>query len=63
LEYAPWAAHANWALPNLALGVKRQVGAPFGEDSNEVMSTGLKKKSQYKRPARRKVVSPLDKVA
>lgn len=57
------AVRAEWDLHNLTLGVKLQVMAQFGEDSDEVMVTGLKKKSQYKRPARRKEISPLDKVA
>jgi len=37
----------------LILGVKEQVIAPFGGNSNEVAAVGLKKKSEYKRPNRR----------
>jgi hypothetical protein len=35
------------------LGVKDQVIAQFGKDSNEVQAVGLKKKSEYSRPQRR----------
>jgi len=35
------------------LGVKAQVIATFGDDSNEVQSLGLVKKSERKRPTRK----------
>ena len=38
---------------DLILGVKEQVIAQFGSNSNEVAAVGLKKKSEYKRPNRR----------
>lgn len=43
----------EWEFHNLMLGVKEQVIAQFGKDSNEVQMLGLKKKSDY-RPPRRK---------
>lgn len=39
---------------NLILRVKKQIVAQFGEDSNEIQSLGLKKKSDYKPPRRTK---------
>jgi hypothetical protein len=41
---------AEWAFHNAILGAKDQVIAQFGDDSNEVQSLGLKKKSEYKSP-------------
>lgn len=43
----------EWAFHNLMLGVKDQVIAQFGKDSNEVQAIGLKKKSEYSRPKSR----------
>ncbi len=43
---------AQWEHHNLILGVKDQVIAQFGADSNEVASLGLKKKSERKAPSR-----------
>lgn len=54
------AMRAEWAFHNLVLGAKGQVKAQYGEDSDEMKTIGLKKKSEYKRPARRK---SLDKAA
>jgi hypothetical protein len=42
----------QWEHHNLILGVKDQVIAQFGPDSNEVATLGLKKKSERKAPAR-----------
>jgi hypothetical protein len=39
----------EWEFHNLMLGVKDQVRAQFGKDSNEVQAIGLKRKSEYKR--------------
>ena len=39
---------------DLMLGVKDQVTAQFGRDSNEVQSIGLKKASERKAPQRKK---------
>jgi len=43
---------AQWEHHNLILGVKDQVIAQYGADSDEVASLGLKKKSERKAPAR-----------
>jgi hypothetical protein len=45
---------AEWAFHNIMLGVKNQVSAQYGEDSSELASLGLKKKSEYKKPTGRK---------
>ena len=42
----------EWAFHNLMLGVKDQVMAQFGRDSNEVQALGLKKASERKAPRR-----------
>jgi hypothetical protein len=42
------AVHKEWAAHNLMLGVKDQIKAQFGKDSNEVQALGLKKASEYK---------------
>jgi hypothetical protein len=44
----------EWEFHNAMLGAKTQVTAQFGDDSDEVQAIGLKKKSEYKSPARRK---------
>ena len=44
----------EWAFHNLMLGVKDQVMAQFGRDSNEVQALGIKKASERKSPQRRK---------
>jgi hypothetical protein len=55
-----WAAAADdarkteWDFHNLVLAAKDQVRAQFGNDSNEVQSIGLKKKSEYKNRSRKK---------
>jgi hypothetical protein len=46
------AAAAEWAFHNAILGAKDQVVAKFGDDSNELQSLGLKKKSEYKSPTK-----------
>lgn len=49
------AANAGeWKFHNVILGAKTQVTAQFGDDSDEVAALGLKKKSDYKNPTRRK---------
>ena len=45
---------AEWAFHNLMLGVKDQVRAQYGRDSNEVQALSLKKSSERKTPQRRK---------
>lgn len=44
---------AEWAFRDNILGAKVPVPAEFGEDSEELQSLGLKKKSERKRPMRR----------
>ena len=44
----------EWAFHNAMLGAKVQVNAQFGDSSNEVASLGVKKKSEYRSPARHK---------
>ena len=44
---------AEWAFHNLMLRTKDQVIAQFGKDSNQVQALGLKKKSEYRKPARK----------
>ena len=48
------AADGEYAFHNMILGVKTQGKAQYGEDSNEVQSLGIKKKSEYKKPSGRK---------
>ncbi len=48
------AVTAEWGFHNAVLGSKDEVKAQFGKDSNELQSLGLKKASEYKRPAQRK---------
>ena len=43
----------EWEFHNLMLGVKTQVIAQFGLDSDELALLGRKKKSDYKPPGRR----------
>jgi hypothetical protein len=45
---------AAWDFHNAMLGAKVQVEAQFGSNSDQVASVGLKKKSEYKSPTRRK---------
>ena len=44
------AAAAEWDFHNTMLGVKDQVVAQYGKDSNELQSMGLKKQSERKAP-------------
>lgn len=44
---------AQWEFHNGMLGVKVQVEAQFGPNSDEYASLKLKKKSEYKKPSRR----------
>lgn len=45
---------AAWELHNAMLGAKAQVIAQYGSDSLAIQSIGLKKKSERKRPSRRR---------
>lgn len=46
------AINAEWAFHELVLGTKRQVIAQYGDDSQEITTLGLKRKSErrYGRP-------------
>jgi hypothetical protein len=46
------AVAAQWDYHNTVLGAKNQVVAQYGEDSDELASLGLKKKSERKAPVR-----------
>jgi hypothetical protein len=48
------ATAGEWEFHNAMLGVKMQVTAQFGSNSDEVAALGLKKKSEYKKPSRRR---------
>ena len=45
---------AEWEFHNAMLNTKVQVDAQFGSNSDQVASLGVKKKSEYKSPTRRK---------
>ncbi len=45
---------AQWAFHDFILGAKTQVKAQFGDSSNEIQALGLKKKSEYKSPTKKK---------
>jgi hypothetical protein len=45
---------AEWALHEAILGVKRQVLAQYGPDSDAIHTLGHKKRVEKKRPVRRK---------
>ncbi|MFZ5912321.1 MAG: hypothetical protein ACOYYU_20140 [Chloroflexota bacterium] len=47
------AAAAEWEFHNMLLGVKDQVVAQYGKDSDQVQALGLKKKSERKAPTRK----------
>ncbi len=47
------AAATERRFHDLMVGMKEQVIAQFGSNSNEVAAVGLKKKSEYKRPLRK----------
>ena len=42
------AVQREWEFHNLVLGMRDQVIAQFGRDSNEIQAVGLKKISEYK---------------
>jgi len=43
------AVEAEWAFHDAILGVKQQVIAQYGDDSDQVQALGLKKKSEHRR--------------
>jgi hypothetical protein len=52
------ATTAEWAFHDVILGVKEQVRAQFGADSNELQAIGLKKKSEKAKPGTKKPATP-----
>jgi hypothetical protein len=48
---------AEWDFHNALLGAKDQVIAQYGKDSDQIQALGLKKKSEHKSRARRKVTA------
>jgi hypothetical protein len=46
------AAAAEWRFHEVMLGVKDQIIAQYGKNSDQVQALGLKKKMEYKRPVR-----------
>ncbi|CAN5727192.1 hypothetical protein BH20ACI4_BH20ACI4_01000 [soil metagenome] len=43
----------EWEFHDFVRNMRTQVKAQFGEDSDEVQSVGLKKKSEYKNPKKK----------
>lgn len=52
------ATSAEWDFHNAMLGVKEQVKAQFGGDSNEWQALGLTKKSEKAKPAKKGPTPP-----
>ncbi|MEH2158517.1 hypothetical protein [Nostoc sp.] len=48
---------AEWEFHNAVLGMKEVVRGQYGLDSDQAQAVGLKKKSEYKRPSRKKLVA------
>ncbi len=48
----------EWAMHNVILGVKAQVRAQFGDDSDQIQALGMKKASERQKPTRRASVPP-----
>ncbi len=46
---------SEWEFHNRILTMKEAVKGQFGSDSNEAVAVGFKKKSERKRPSKRKV--------
>ena len=63
-KYNEWQASRDkkvadqWKFHDFNRNAKIQVKAQFGEDSDEVAATGLKKKSEYKSPKKKIVPQP-----
>ena len=58
-DFAVWQASRDakvadeWAFHDFVRNMRVQVKAQFGENSDEVQSVGLKKKSEYKNPSKK----------
>ncbi|MEH2279599.1 MAG: hypothetical protein V7K40_33750 [Nostoc sp.] len=48
---------AEWEFHNTVLAMKEVVRGQYGSDSDQAQAVGLKKKSDRKRPSRKKVVA------
>jgi hypothetical protein len=48
---------AEWEFHNAVLAMKEVVRGQYGLDSDQAQAVGLKKKSEYKRPSRKKAVA------
>ncbi|WDD36687.1 hypothetical protein PQG02_36930 (plasmid) [Nostoc sp. UHCC 0926] len=48
---------AEWEFHNAVLAMKEVVRGQYGSDSDQAQAVGLKKKSDRKRPSRKKVVA------
>ncbi|MDZ8188089.1 MAG: hypothetical protein RMX96_24950 [Nostoc sp. ChiSLP02] len=48
---------AEWEFHNAVLAMKQVVRGQYGLDSDQAQAVGLKKKSDYKRPSRKKSVA------
>ncbi len=46
--------NAQWDFHDYIIGARQQVVAQFGDNSNEKQAVGLKKKSEYKSPKKKK---------
>ena len=44
----------EWAFHNAVLEAKKQVAAQYGSDSDQLQAIGLKKKSEYSKPTKKK---------
>jgi hypothetical protein len=49
------AVAAEWEFHDYIRNAKTQVKAQYGENSDELAALGLKKKSEYKKPTKKKV--------
>ncbi len=59
LDAARDTANTNeWAFHNKVLEAKKQVAAQYGSDSDQLQAIGLKKKSEYKKPAKKPTPTP-----
>ncbi len=45
---------AQWEFHEKIIGARAQIVAQFGDNSNEKQAMGLKKKSEYKSPSKKK---------
>ncbi len=48
---------SQWDRHEFVLGMRKQVVAQYGENSDEVQAVGLKKKSEYKKPTKKKTTT------